>query len=67
MRALGRKNYMFFGNARPKSNARTHLKQRKNIVALCLCVAHSVYPYPYPAETRRRPNGFFSVGPTLKQ
>ena len=28
---------------------------------LCKCVAHSVYPYP--AETRRRPNGFFRVGP----
>ena len=25
---------MFFGNTRPKSNARAHLKQRKNIVAL---------------------------------
>ena len=30
MRALGRKNMVFFGNARPKSNARAHLKQRKN-------------------------------------
>ena len=29
MRALG-----IVGNARPKSNARAHLKQRKNIVAL---------------------------------
>ena len=30
MRALGRKKHMFFfGNARPKSNARAHLKQRK--------------------------------------
>ena len=29
MRALGRKKHMFFGNARPKSNARNHLKQRK--------------------------------------
>ena len=27
MRALGRKKHMFFGNARPKSNARAHLKQ----------------------------------------
>ena len=34
MRALGRKNTCFFGNARSKSNARAHLKQRKNIVAL---------------------------------
>ena len=35
MRALGRKKHMlFFGNARPKSNARAHLKLRKNIVAL---------------------------------
>ena len=34
MRALGRKNTCFFlGNARPKSNAHAHLKQRKNIVA----------------------------------
>ena len=35
MRALGRKKTMvFFGNARPKSNARAYLKQRKkNIVA----------------------------------
>ena len=30
MPALGRKKHMFFfGNARPKSNARAHLKQRK--------------------------------------
>ena len=30
MRALGRKKpTCFFGNARPKSNARAHLKQRK--------------------------------------
>ena len=29
IRALG-----IFGNARPKSNARAHVKQRKNIVAL---------------------------------
>ena len=30
MRALGReKTHVFFGNARPKSNARAHLKQRK--------------------------------------
>ena len=30
MRALGRKEtHVFFGNARPKSNARAHLKQRK--------------------------------------
>ena len=30
MRALGRKKTcFFFGNARPKSNARAHLKQRK--------------------------------------
>ena len=29
IRALGN-----FGNARPKSNARAHVKQRKNIVAL---------------------------------
>ena len=29
MRALGRKKHVFFGNARPKSNARAHLKQRK--------------------------------------
>ena len=31
MRALGRKKHMFFlfGNARPKSNACAHLKQRK--------------------------------------
>ena len=30
MRALGRKKHMFFfGNARPKSNAHAHLKQRK--------------------------------------
>ena len=36
MRALGRrkKHMFFFCNARPKSNARAHLKQRKNIVAL---------------------------------
>ena len=35
MRAWAEKNTMFFfGNARPKSNARAHLKQRKNIVAL---------------------------------
>ena len=32
MRAMGKKNRMFFfGNARPKSNARTDLKQRKKI------------------------------------
>ena len=40
---LGRKNTCFFGNAQPKSNARAHLKQRKNIVTLCLLnnvVAH---------------------------
>ena len=31
---LAEKNHMFvFGNALPKSNARAHLKQRKNIVA----------------------------------
>ena len=30
MRALGRKKkHVFFGNARPKSNARAHVKQRK--------------------------------------
>ena len=29
MRALGRKNICLFGNARPNSNARAHLKQRK--------------------------------------
>ena len=30
MRVLGRKKHMFFfGNARPKSNVRAHLKQRK--------------------------------------
>ena len=29
MRALGRKNTCFFGNVRPKSNARAHLKQRE--------------------------------------
>ena len=30
MRALGRKKHMFFfGNARPKSNARAHLNQRQ--------------------------------------
>ena len=29
MRALARKKTCFFGNARPKSNARAHLKQRK--------------------------------------
>ena len=34
MRALGSKKHMFFGNALPKSNARAHLKKRKNIVAL---------------------------------
>ena len=28
-------NACFFGNARPKSNARAPLKQRKNIVAIC--------------------------------
>ena len=33
MRALGRKKHIFFGNALPKSNARTHLKQKQNIVA----------------------------------
>ena len=34
MRALGRKKHIiFFGDALPKSNARAHLKQRKNIVA----------------------------------
>ena len=33
MRALGEKKFMsFFGNAWPKSNARAHLKQRKNVV-----------------------------------
>ena len=32
MRALGRKRHMFFGDGRPKSNARAH--QNKNIVAL---------------------------------
>ena len=26
----GQKKHVFFGNARPKSNARAHLKQRKN-------------------------------------
>ena len=31
MRALGRKKtHVFFYNARPKSNARAHLEQRKN-------------------------------------
>ena len=35
IRVLGGKKHMFFfGNARPKSNARAHLKQKKNIVAL---------------------------------
>ena len=35
MRALGgKKPHGFFGNARPKSNARAHLKQRKKMVAL---------------------------------
>ena len=30
-----KKTHVFFGNVQPKSNARTHLKQRKeNIVAL---------------------------------
>ena len=30
MRALGRKKaHVFFGDARPKSNVRAHLKQRK--------------------------------------
>ena len=29
MRALGRKKTRFFGNARPKSNVRAHVKQRK--------------------------------------
>ena len=34
MRALARKKtHAFFGNALPKSNARAHLKQRKNTVA----------------------------------
>ena len=43
MRALGRKATCFFGDARPKCNARAHLKQRKNIVALCLCVAYGLF------------------------
>ena len=34
MRALGRKKHMFFGNARPKSIARAHLKQRKKYSGL---------------------------------
>ena len=33
-RAGQKKTHVFFGNARPKSNARAHLKQRKKIVAL---------------------------------
>ena len=33
-RAGQKKTHVFFGNARPKSNARAHLKQKKNIVAL---------------------------------
>ena len=33
MRSLGRKKTCFSGNALPKSNARAHLKRRKNIVA----------------------------------
>ena len=32
-RAGHKKTLVFFGNARPKSNARAHLKQKKNIVA----------------------------------
>ena len=41
MRALGRKKHtFFFGNARPKSNARAYLKQRKKLlkmlISLCL-------------------------------
>ena len=31
----GQKNYTLFGNAQPKCNALAHLKQGKNIVALC--------------------------------
>ena len=34
MRALGKKTHMFFGNARPKSNARAHLKQRKEHIGI---------------------------------
>ena len=35
MRALGRKKHIFFfDNARPKSNARAHLKQRKKLSGL---------------------------------
>ena len=34
-RSAEKKHMVFFGNARPKSNARPHLKQsKKNIVAL---------------------------------
>ena len=37
MRAWAEKNTMFFlGNARPKSNARAHLKQRKKHSGLIL-------------------------------
>ena len=35
-RAEQKKTHVCFSNARPKSNARVHLKQRKNIVALLI-------------------------------
>ena len=31
-----KKTHVLFGNVRPRSNARAHLKQRKNIVALTI-------------------------------
>ena len=42
MRALG---MVFFGNARPKSNARAHLKQRKKHRGLNLYPASSVVDF----------------------
>ena len=42
MRALGRKKtHVFFGNARPKSNARAHLKQRKKHSGLSKATRYS--------------------------
>ena len=66
MRALGRKNTCFFGNARPKSNARAHLKQRKKHSGLMLCLSAIEFRYlPFRLSKNKNNNIYLICFSTL--
>ena len=66
MRTLSRKKHMFFWNARPKSNVRAHLKQRKNIYSGLICGQPPPGKHPGPEITKQCSTYFQFQNPVFR-